>query len=362
MSEILNVYAEKLEKYDKVNEQGDGIRSFVGILLYLMIDRYCTFLIDEPESFLHPPQANIMGKLIAESLDNNQQAFISTHSEEILKGLLEIAPERVKIIRIERNENKNYLHILDNSKVKEIWNDPLLKYSNIMSGLFHNNVVVCESDSDCKMYSAINNELNRENGKYSETLFVYANGKHRIAKIVSALKSLNVQVKAIVDIDVFKEEITFEKLVSSFNINYETEIKSKYHCIESNLSNEKSEIERKNIEKLLKKISENTSKNLTNDEIKDIEKSIKKESKWEKLKKYGTSGTIKGDAVIAFKTLNEILEDNGIFIVSVGEIENFITEVGGHGPEWVDKVLEKYPNFNDKVYNNIKTFVSKLKI
>lgn len=54
-------YGEILNAYPQVQNQGDGIKSFVGILLYLMLDHFCTFLIDEPESFLHPPQAKIMG-------------------------------------------------------------------------------------------------------------------------------------------------------------------------------------------------------------------------------------------------------------------------------------------------------------
>lgn len=44
-------YAKVLDTYEQVQNQGDGIKSFTGILLYLMIDHYCTYLIDEPESF-----------------------------------------------------------------------------------------------------------------------------------------------------------------------------------------------------------------------------------------------------------------------------------------------------------------------
>ena len=137
-----------------------------------MLDYYCTFLIDEPESFLHPPQANIMGRIIGETLRQNQQAFISTHSEEIIKGLMDVCPERLKIIRITREENLNSYSILENARFSEIWNDPLLKHSNIMTSLFHTDVILCESDSDCKMYSIIERHLKQEQGKYSETLFI----------------------------------------------------------------------------------------------------------------------------------------------------------------------------------------------
>ena len=35
----------------------------------------------------------------------------------------------------------------------------------------------------------------------------------------------------------------------------------------------------------------------------------------------------------------------------------FVKSVGGHGPNWVNKVLEKYPDFNNEIYNDIKDFV-----
>lgn len=100
-----------------------------------------------------------MGRIIGKTLRENQQAFISTHSEEIIKGLLDVCPERVKIVRITREEDVNEFSVLENEKFNEVWNDPLLKYSNIMTSLFHKNVILCESDSDCKFYSIIENYI-----------------------------------------------------------------------------------------------------------------------------------------------------------------------------------------------------------
>ena len=356
---LLREYGKILNLYDKVHEQGDGIKSFVGILLYLMIDRYCTYLIDEPEAFLHPPQANIMGKIIAETLDDTQQAFISTHSEEFLKGLLEIAPERVKIIRIERDGNTNKISPLNNDKVMQIWNDSFLKYSNIMSSIFHNNVVLCESDSDCKMYSIVNNNLKED--VFSETLFIHSGGKHRMPDVVNALKSLNINIKTIVDIDVLKEESVFEKLVKAHGINWDN-IKSKYDIISSNLNNNINEVKINELQSLIDKIKEQGQNALSDKDIDSIRRFIKKENKWEKIKRNGISNLPSGDATQKFNEMNETLKESGIYMVPVGEIENFIKSVGGHGIEWVNKVLVEYENFDDEVYAGIKDFIMKLNI
>lgn len=350
-------YAEILDTYKQVQNQGDGIKSFTGILLYLMLDYFSTFLIDEPESFLHPPQANIMGRIIGGTLRIDQQAFISTHSEEIIKGVLEVCPKRVKIIRITREKECNSFSVLGNEKFSEIWNDPLLKYSNIMTSLFHKEVVLCESDSDCKMYSIVESYLKQELGQYSETLFIHCNGKHRMARIAKALKALDINVKLIPDIDVLNDENIFKEITKAFGIEWEG-ISKEYSIIVSNLHSDKEEIYRDDLKNsILNVLDGSREKTLSKTEIKKINAELRIESKWDALKKSGVAALPRGDATVAFDKLDCMLKKAGIYIVTVGELECFVKQVGGHGPDWTNKVLEAYPNLNDEIYNEIKKFM-----
>lgn len=355
-------YAAILETYKQVQNQGDGIKSFTGILLYLMLNYYCIYLIDEPESFLHPPQARIMGQIIGQTLSDSQQAFISTHSEDIIKGLLEVCPHRIKIVRITRQEDINSFSVLDNEKLSDVWNDSLLKHSNIMSSLFHKSVVLCESDSDCKIYSIIENHLKREKGKYSETLFIHCGGKHRMAKIVKALRVLNIDVKLITDIDVLNDDKVLRAIIEVFNIEWSS-VEKFYRVIVSNLHSSKEKINRNDARMFINNVLDSSEKTeLTGEEIKEIRSAISLVSKWEGLKSSGTAALPAGDATSAFKNLDNILKNAGIYIVPVGELECFIKEVGGHGPEWANQVLEKFPDLNDNVYIKIKQFVECLNL
>lgn len=358
----LEAYAAILDTYKQVQNQGDGIKSFTGILLYLMLDYYRTYLIDEPESFLHPPQARIMGQIIGQTLTNDQQAFISTHSEEIIKGLLEACPQRIKIVRITRKEDTNAFSILSNEKFDEVWNDPLLKYSNIMSSLFHKVVVLCESDSDCKMYSIVENFIKQTEGKYSEALFIHCGGKHRMAKISTSMRALNIDIRLIPDIDVLNDETIFKNIVKAYGIDW-TSLQSDYNIIVSNLHSPKEKINRNDAKTTINRVldaSEN--RELSNREIKDIRSAISTISKWDALKFSGISAIPAGDATVAFRKLEQILRKNGIYIVPVGELEGFVKEVGGHGPDWVNKVLEKYPDLSTEVYAQVKQFISEMNL
>lgn len=351
----------ELKSYDKVHEQGDGVKSFVGILLYLMLDFYKTFLIDEPESFLHQPQATMMGRIIGEAT-RDRQCFISTHSEYIIKGLLDTAPNRVKIIRVTREENINYFSVLNNDKITEIWNNPILRHSNIMSGLFYGNVVICESDSDCKLYSIINDYIKEKKGIFSETLFVHCGGKHRISSVATALRSLNIDTKAIVDIDILKEKETLALLVESMGGSFDL-IKKDYHILISNIDVKGRYKTRNELSKLFNEILDSSSeKMVSDDELLKMQALLKPSSIWQSLKENGKAAIPSGDATNAANRVFSELNKLDIFVVTAGELESFVKEVGGHGPQWVNNVLQQYNDLDNDVYESIKEFVCSLEL
>lgn len=73
----------------KIDNQGDGYRSFAGIVIGLLICKNRIILLDEPEAFLHPAQAFFLGKWIGEnSAELGTQLLICTHSSIFLSGIL----------------------------------------------------------------------------------------------------------------------------------------------------------------------------------------------------------------------------------------------------------------------------------
>lgn len=355
-------YADILADLKQVQNQGDGIKSFTGILLYLMLNYYCVYLIDEPESFLHPPQAKIMGQIIGTALSNNQQAFLSTHSEDVINGLLEVCPDRLKIIRITRNNIINEFSILDNQNVKEVFGDPLLKYSNIMSSLFHKSVVLCESDSDCKLYSVIDSYLKKDVGYYSETLFLHCGGKHRMARTALSLKSLNIDVRIIPDMDLMDNENVFRNIIEVMGIDWNT-IKSDYKILVSNLHSEKESIVRSDAKRTINLIFDSKQLNeLSSNEICEIKNAVKVVSKWDAIKHAGEAAIPSGDATNAYKRIKQTLIEHNIYLVPVGQLEGFVKEIGNHGPSWVNDVLDRFPDLSASVYDKVKEFIKSIGI
>ncbi len=67
---------------------------------------------------------------------------------------------------------------------------------------------------------------------------------------------------------------------------------------------------------------------------------------WALAKKQGKPAVPPGDATVAFEKLDVALRAIGLFVVPVGELEGFDRNVPGHGPDWVNGVLEKYADLS----------------
>lgn len=358
-------YKRRLQQLPVLHEQGDGMRSFTGILLHLLLPNYSCFMIDEPESFLHPPQARILGQIFSEALSDDKQAFISTHSQDFLKGLINSSPDRVKIIRVTRKGDMNMIKMLDNENLNSIWKDSLLRYSNIMDSVFHESTVVCESDSDCRLYSIILDYLKAEEGKPNSTLFIHCGGKQRLPLVAAALKTLGVKFRIIPDIDVLNDSKLIKSLYEICGGQWST-IEKRYNVVAAGAKSlDKPTLlkdQRERIEETLSEFEKDGIKDLNKKQLDKLKKTIFEHKGWSLIKKSGIRALPNGDPQEAIGDLNTALKQVGIHLPLVGELENFIPTVGGHGPSWVEDVINKYPDLDNAVYEDVKGFVKTLNL
>jgi len=353
-------YLDRLDMLPSLQEEGDGMRSFAAILLFTFTSNYTITLIDEPEAFLHPPQARILGKMLAKNAPNRRQLFISTHSEDFLKGLLDADNENVKIIRIDRQENVNHMNILNNEDIKTLWKDPILRHSNILSGLFHSSVILCESDADCRFYQAIMNLLYEGENKISpDILFTHCGGKHRLKTMIKALKSLNVKIIIVADIDILNDKTIFKEITDSISIDW-TILESQWNVIDNYVKSQRAQLCTADVKKEIDIILNNITANyLSEKDIDGIKKILKHSTAWTKIKEAGKS-FFAGDSYKSFNNIESICSAKGLFIVPVGELEGFYKPNSNHGPKWVMEVLEKVDLRNDEELRNAREFVKRI--
>jgi hypothetical protein len=188
-----------------IKEASDGMQAFVGIVTAVYSGDYRVILIDEPEAFLHPPLARKLGFQLTSVISKRSGVLLaSTHSADFLMGCLQASPS-VRVVRLEYLNGKSKGRIVDSNVLTQLFKRPLVRSANVVSALFHDGVVVTESDNDRVFYAEIYHRLAEQEKGYPSLLFVNAQNKQTIRDIIGPLRKFGVPAAAIVDIDILKD-------------------------------------------------------------------------------------------------------------------------------------------------------------
>lgn len=361
--ELSREFVEELQQTSVLlDSQGDGMRSFAAVLLHVLATNHHSIqFLDEPEAFLHPPQARLLGKYIAEGRREKSQLFIATHSTDILDGLIEGGSDKVRIVRIRRDGNINHVKELSKTQTRTVAKDTLTRFSRVFDGIFFEHVIVCESDADCMFYQSILSLPLISGERRPDVLFVHSSGKHRMSKLVDTLKALDVPVSVIADIDVLNEENTFKALVDKLGGMW-SDIQPHWHTVTQAVLSKRPPLNATQVKGL---ITEKIDKvGGTAEFPQAIERGIKNifktVSPWSALKQSGRRGLPSGEPTTQYDQLADKCAAIGLWIVPVGEVEGFCQSLGSHGPGFVEKVLETKDLAKDAELAEAREFVAKI--
>ena len=190
-----------------VHEVSDGVKAYTGILLQLSAGDPRIIIIDEPEAFLHPSLALNLGKELAKAAaTEGRHIFAATHSPQFVMGAI-LSGAKVNIIRLTYEGGIGAARLLPSGELTKLMQDPLLRSVGVLAGLFYNHVIVTEADAGRAFYQEINERLIADDDSRGalHTLFLNADNKQTIPRIVEPLRKLGIPTAGIVDIDVLKD-------------------------------------------------------------------------------------------------------------------------------------------------------------
>ena len=341
-------------KYETLDQQGDGIKSFVANWLTLKIGARPILLIDEPEAFLHAPQARKMGEIIAKNATDDRQIFISTHSSALLTGLIENSKD-ISIVRIDRNGNENTFSILEAEDILSLTKNPLLSSTRVLEGLFHRGSVLVEGDADCTFYPRISRQVSESDDLHY--LPTYNKQNHR--KVLEPFRKFGIKCAAIADIDVINDNKEFKQFISSMIGSSEQidEMLSLRNLIASEIESKSNRLLLCELRDKLIEFFGQLNENCTLEESKNKQQldnarrllgKIRDEaSPWDILKEKGSS-ILSHEGQQSFAKLSEIAKTNGLFIVPEGQLECWLKDYDlptqRDKAKWIAKALEKLPS------------------
>ena len=335
-------YRDAISRLPLVQNEGDGVRSYVGVLLAVTAARYPIVLIDEPEAFLHPPQERQLGRELASLVAGDTQLMVSTHSSDFLQGVLDNAEANVTVVRLTRDGSVNHAAILARERLSEVWSDPLLRYSALLDGLFHAGVVLCEGDADCRFYQAtLDSTLERAGQAAHDLLFTHTGGKHRLPTAIPALKAIGVPVQVVADFDLLADQGLLRRTLEALDGDW-TAIERDWRVVKSAVEGLGSAPSVVAVKEEVQRALENVEGAVWDREhSRAIRELTRIEDGWTRGKRGGLSALPQGDAAESAERLVGALRENGLHVVPVGELERWASDIGGHGPEWVASALEK---------------------
>ncbi|WP_415910551.1 ATP-dependent nuclease [Oleiharenicola sp. Vm1] len=311
----------------------DGVKAFCGIMVELYAGDPQVLLIDEPEAFLHPALAFMLGRAVAaKARASGKQLFVSTHSASFLLGCIQSGAP-VNVVRLTYSKRVPTSRLLPSSKLTTLMRHPLLRSTGVVNGLFYEGVAVTEGDPDRAFYTEINERLlqHAPNAAARNCLFLNAQNKQTIHQIIRPLRELGIPAAAIVDIDVVKEGgSVWSNLLSACGIA---------SALVQPLGTMRATI---------KTAFENTGKN---------------------MKTEGGIELLSGDDRRVAQELFDTLRAHGIFVVTGGELESWLksTNVGsGHGPAWLIQAFEALgedpsaPNYMKPTQGDVWQFIQEV--
>lgn len=331
-------YAHAVGALRNLHEQGDGVRSALGLLLPMIANPSPVWLVDEPEAFLHPPQARLMGTEVGRlALQHRSQVITATHDKNILQGIIESGTP-VDILHLTRVGDVTRGQLLRADDVAELWKDPMLRYGNALDGLFHSAVIVTEADRDSRFYhAAIDAYYQAEfvDSPAHNLMFLAANGKQNMAKIVARLKGFGIRTVTCPDLDILNNKTVLQNLVEAHGGTW-SEIEPIYTKATRQFMAAPPAPEIEDIKQTINTLLDAAEGRLTQQLADQINEVLAlPASTWQNLKKYGMAAFL--DEKANAKALLSTLDELGIVAVTVGELERFLTTVNVKkgSPEWL---------------------------
>ncbi len=337
------------EKFDRLDDQGDGIRSFVGTVVTMLVGDRPVLLLDEPEAFLHPPQAFRLGEVVADQSHAKRQVFVATHSSEFLRGVISKRQD-VTILRVERSGKSSVIRKLESNGVASFANDPLLSSTRILDGLFYRGAIIVESDADSVFYQRIGRELDDADSFH----VVHAHNKQTVAKVLSPYQSLGIRHAAIVDFDIMRVSSEFSALIKQFcfpdemqkrilELREEIATYIELASPEQLLNNVLIELDNELLQVKSSTISPEAKLSMLLGDLRRIRESG---SAWKPYKKEGRA-RLDPERQAQFDDLWMRCAGHGLFIVPVGELEGWLTQYGlaytSNKSKWIVHALEMIP-------------------
>lgn len=318
----------KMAKYRTIETEGDGMKSYIATVISLLLGRRPVSVIDEPEMCLHPPQAYNLGQFIGANATSEQTAtFVATHSSQVLRGIIQTAAS-LQIIRLTKNSSGFSAKHVDSSLLAEAMKKPTVRAETVLDGIFSQAVTIIEGDGDRIVYQAAWEVVGQEEN--FDIHFAAVGGTGGIADTCQLYRVLGIPVSIIADLDVVTDIDKLRQILNSLcddNSIIKSFLVDVGHISEA-VRRLPPTISEKEVNKKLQELSatELDWKNGDDRSLRETFSSLSNSLNGMRKLKCGGVNALPEDVAIPLRELIEKLRHIGLFLVPVGELEEWLSD------------------------------------
>ena len=199
----------------RADEEGAGQQCWLAVALTLLLGQGRIILLDQPETGLHPHQAEQLGHWIARNAPRlGCQVFLATHSSALLRGLLQV-PSEVTILRLTRNRDTTTFQAVPSDVGSALARFPMLAAQQALDYLFSDGVILVPSAEDRVIYEAV---AERAVGA-GNVRFLQAFGDRNLAALARTFRKAALPTCVVADLECLQSETGFSELVKAVTGN-----------------------------------------------------------------------------------------------------------------------------------------------
>jgi predicted ATP-dependent endonuclease of OLD family len=312
----------KMQNYRSIENEGDGLKSYVAICMQLLLGRKSAVLIDEPELCLHPPQAQRLGQFVGSIGIENVWTIVATHSSQFLRGIL-AANRETRIVRLFRRNGAFNAQYMGHEELKQILHAPKLYSESALDGLFADCVVIVEADNDRMVYQTAIDKLKSDHPL--DIHFAISSGTGSISGLASAYRKLDIPTVVLCDLDLIFDPTLLDRTLRSLGTKDDlNSILSTADEVAKLIAAARSKLEPEAIENLCKALKnlptvDSAKRTSTANKLHEIANKIDPKAKLFE----GWLGQLDDATRKKLVELIQKCENYGLFLVPVGAVEDW---------------------------------------
>lgn len=231
----------------------------------------------------------------------------------------------------------------------------MLRYTNVLDGLFHRAVVLAEAEADCAFYGAALDAASAGSAPNRDLLFVPTGGKDGMPRVASSLAAVGVPVVATVDLDLLNDEAKLRRLVEAIGSTWTDHMSGLWKKCTSDFRARTEQARVSDVQAAIGAVLDgHEAEPFTSELQAQVRAHLRTSgSRWGPMKEYGLAA-FKGEARIALDALLEELDRIGVILVKSGELERLAPEVAvSKGPEWLPAALTANAHANSATQEHV---------